>query len=134
MFERITDDETGIKLDAATICFVLGWAPFIVAWAEYNTAFTEWLVQAYFLTVFIFVVYPRRYERNNLKRPWFWKAMLVVALVVHPVILAAIWLVDIWEKTKWHEATTMLTVTLVALAIEAPLLYKIVGSFRPEGG
>jgi len=133
MFEPITDDATGIKLDTATICFILGWAPFIIAWAEYNTAFTEWLVQAYFLTVFIFVVYPRKYQRKNLKGPWFWKAMLMVALVLHPAILAAMWFVDIWEKTKWHEATTMLTIILVALVIEALLLYKIVGFFRPQG-
>jgi hypothetical protein len=130
MFESIKTDETGIKLDAATICFILGWLPFIVAWGEYNTAFTEWLVQTYFLTVFIFIVYPRIYERKNLKRLWFWKAMLLVAFVVHPTILTAMWFVDLWEKTKWHEATTMLTIIIIASAFETPLLYKIVDFFR----
>ncbi len=133
MFESIRSDGTGITLDAATICFILGWLPFIVAWAVYNTAFTEWLVQVYFLTVFVFIVYPRKYERKNLKRLWFWKAMLVVALVLHPAIVVAVWFLDIWEKTKWHEATTMLIMIIAASVVEFPLLDKIVNCFRPVG-
>ena len=133
MFESIEPDDDGIGLNVATVCFVLGWLPFIIAWGKYNTAFTEWLVQTYFLTVFVLIVYPGQSERKNLKRLWLWKAMLVVALVLHPAILAALWFVDKWEKTKWHEARTMLTLILLAAVIEFPLLYKIVDFFRPPG-
>ena len=133
MFESIETDDDGIKFNVATVCFVLGWLPFVIAWGEYNTAFTEWLVQTYFLTVFALIVYPRQSERKNFKRLWLWKAMLVVALVLHPAILAALWFVDKWEKTKWHEARTMLTLILLAAVIEFPLLYKIVDFFRPPG-
>jgi len=131
MFESIRTDDNGIRPDAVTICLIVAWLPFIVAWGKYNTAFTGWLVQAYLLTVFMFIVYPRKYERRNLRRLWFWKAMLVVAFPVHPVILAAMWFIDVWEKTEWHEATTMLIIMVVASMIEAPLLYKIVDFFRP---
>ena len=131
MFECIDTDDNGIRLDAATICFVLGWLPFIIAWGEYNTAFTEWLVQVYFLTVFVFINYPRQYQKKNLMRVWFWKAMLVVALVVHPAILAGMWFVDVWEKTKWHEATTMLGICAFASVAEFAILGKIISLFRP---
>jgi peptidoglycan/LPS O-acetylase OafA/YrhL len=133
MFESIEPDDDGIKFNVATVCFVLGWLPFVITWGQYNTAFTEWLVQTYFLTVFVLIVYPRQFERKNLKRLWLWKAMLVVALVLHPAILAALSFVDKWEKTKWHEARTMLTLILLAGVIEFPLLYKIVDFFRPPG-
>jgi len=130
MFENINRDD-GIELDAASICFVLGWLPFVIAWGEYNTAFTEWLVQTYFITVMVFINYPRQYERKNLRRMWFWKAMLLVALVPHPVILAGMWFVDVSTKTKWHEAATMLSVCAVASILEFVVLNKIVNYFRP---
>jgi cyanate permease len=133
MFEFINDDDDGIGLNAPTICFVLGWLPFIIAWAEYNTVLTEWLVQVYFLTILIFIVYPTKYARKNVRQRWFWKAMLAVALVLHPVILVGMWFVDAWEKTKWHEATTMLSTALAALIVEALLLYKIVAFLSPVG-
>jgi hypothetical protein len=40
--------------------------------------------------------------------------------------------VDVSTKTQWHEATTMLSIAFVAILIEAPILYKIVGLFRPD--
>jgi len=131
MFDYIKTEDDGIELNAATICFVVGWLPFILAWLEYNTAFTQWLVQAYFLTIFLFVVYPIKYERRNVRRPWLWKAMLVVAFPIHPAILAAMWLFDLWTKTQWHAARTMLAIVLAAGMIEFPLVYKIVNFFRP---
>lgn len=133
MFEYINKDDDGITLDAATICFVLGWVPFIIAWLVYNTAFTEWLVQVYFLTVFVFINYPRHYQKKNLKRMWFWKAMLIVAFVVHPAILAGMWYVDLWEKTQWHEATTMLSICALASVLEFVILDRIISHFQPAG-
>ena len=50
---------------------------------------------------------------------------------VHLPIITTMWFVDVWEKTEWHEATTMLGIMLVALVIEASPLYKIVAFFRP---
>jgi len=130
MFENINDND-GIELDAVNICLLLGWVPFVIAWGLYNTAFTEWLVQTYFLTAMVFINYPRWYEKKNLGRSWFWKAMLLVAVVLHPAILAGMWLVDVSTKTKWHEAATMLSVCAVAGILEFPLLNKIVDYLRP---
>jgi len=130
MFENINGND-GIELDALNICLLLGWVPFVIAWGHYNTAFTEWLVQTYFVTVMVFVNYPRWYEKRNLRRFWFWKAMLLVAVVLHPAILVAMWVVDVSTKTKWHEAATMLSVCAVAGIVEFPLLNKIVDYLRP---
>ena len=131
MFDYIKSEDDGSQLDAETIWFILGWLPFILAWGKYNTVFTEWLVQIYCRTGLGCIVYPRPYERKNIKRLWFWKAMMVVAFLLHPAIPACMWFVDIWEKTKWHEATTMVTMGLVALVIESSFVYKIVDFFRP---
>jgi hypothetical protein len=132
MFGYISPDNRGIDLDAPAICFVVGWTPFLIAWVEYNTAFTEFLVQAYFLTIFLFVVYPRKYERRNIKQLWFWKAMLVGAFPLHSVTLAAMWLFDVWDKPKWGSGRTVLGIVVVAVMIEGPLVSKIVNFFRPE--
>ena len=129
MFEKINSDN-GIELDAASICFVFGWIPFVIAWGYYNTAFTEWLVQTYFITVMVFINYPRQYQRKNLRKMWFWKAIMLGALVLHPVVLAGMWFVDVSTKTKWHEATTMLSVCAVAGILEFVVLNKIVKYFR----
>jgi hypothetical protein len=131
MFDYIKRDDDEIEFNAPTICFIVGWLPFIIAWVEYNTAFTEFLVQAYFLTIFLFVVYPRKFERGNIRQVWFWKAMSVVALSVHPAILAAMYLFDVWTKTQWHAAKTMTTIVILASVIEFPLAQKIVNFFRP---
>jgi hypothetical protein len=132
MFELLDDDDDGIGFNVPTICFALGWLPFIIAWGKYNTVLTEWLVQVYLLTAVIFVIYPWQYERKNLKQRWFLKAMVVVALTLHPAILVSVWFVDAWEKTRWHEVTTMEAIELAAMVVEGPLLYKIIGFFRPE--
>jgi hypothetical protein len=130
MFEQIEGDD-GIELDAATICFCLGWAPFVIAWVKYNTVFTEWLVQAYFMTVMVLINYPRVYERKNLRKRWFWKAMLCVAILLHPLVLAAMWFGDALSKTKWHDAATMLVSLSAAIIIEFAILGKVVSHFRP---
>jgi magnesium-transporting ATPase (P-type) len=130
MFENINDNH-GIELDAVNICLLLGWIPFVIPWGLYNTAFTEWLVQTYFLTAMVFINYPRWYEKKNLGKSWFWKAMLFVAVVLHPAILAGMWLVDVSTRTKWHQAATMLSVCAVAGIVELPLLNRILDYFRP---
>ncbi len=130
MFEQLNSDN-GITLDAATIFFILGWLPFIIAWGEYNTVLTEWLLQCYFVTIMVFINYPRHYERKNLRKLWFWKAMLVGLAVLHPAILAGMWFVDVSTKTKWHEGGTVLAVCAVALVVEFSFLYKIIKFFRP---
>jgi hypothetical protein len=131
MFEQTENGNDGISVDAATICFVLGWLPFIIVWGIYNTAFTEWLVQTYFITVMILINYPRRYERKNFSKRWFWKAMLLVAVVVHPAVLTAMWFVDVSTKTRWHESATVLSICAVTVILEFVILHGILRFFRP---
>jgi magnesium-transporting ATPase (P-type) len=109
----------------------LGWVPFVIALGHYNTAFTEWLVQAYFITFSVFINYPRWYEKRNLRKSWFWKAMLLVALVPHPAILAVMWFVDVSTKTKWHATASMLAICAMAGVLDFVMLNKIVDHFRP---
>jgi hypothetical protein len=130
MFENINDND-GIEFDAVNICLFLGWVPFVIAHGHYNTAFTEWLVQAYFLTFMVFINYPRWYEKRNLNKAWLWKALAVTALVLHPAILTGMWLVDVWTKTQWHDAATMLSVCAAGVILEGPILNKIFNYFRP---
>jgi magnesium-transporting ATPase (P-type) len=130
MFENISNNDD-LELDAVNICLFLGWVPFVIAWGQYNTAFTEWLVQTYFITFSVFINYPRWYEKKNLKKLWFWKAMLFVGLVPHPAILAGMWIVDVSTKTKWHAAATMLAICTVAVVLEFVILNKILDHFRP---
>jgi magnesium-transporting ATPase (P-type) len=131
MFENINGND-GLELDAVNICLFLGCVPFVIAWGHYNTAFTEWLFQTYFNTFMIFINYPRWYEKRNLRKPWFWKAMLLVALVLHPAILAGMWFVDVSTKTNWHDAATMLAIGAIAVVLELVILNKIVDHFRPH--
>ena len=130
MFENINGND-GLELDAVNICLFLGCVPFVIAWGHYNTAFTEWLFQTYFNTFMIFINYPRWYEKRNLRKPWFWKAMLLVALVLHPAILVGMWFVDVSTKTKWHDSATMLAIGAIACVLELVILNKIVDHFRP---
>ena len=130
MFEDI-DRNDELEVDAINVCLFLGWVPFVIAWAHYNTAFTEWLVQTYFITFSVFINYPRWYEKRNLRKLWFWKAMVLVGLVLHPAILAAMWVVDASTKTQWHAAATMIFICTMAIILEFSILGKIFGYFRP---
>ena len=130
MFEKINEND-GLELDAVNICWFLGCVPFVIAWGHYNTAFTEWLFQTYFNTFMIFINYPRWYEKRNLRKPWFWKAMLLAAVVLHPMILAVMWLVDVSTKTEWHDTATVLAVGALAVVLELVILNRVVSYFRP---
>jgi peptidoglycan/LPS O-acetylase OafA/YrhL len=130
MFEKINDND-GLELDAVNICLFLGCVPFVIAWGHYNTAFTEWLFQTYFNTFMIFINYPRWYEKKNLRRSWFWRAMALVAVTLHPAILAGMWFVDVSTKTEWHDTATVLAVGAVAVVVELVIFNKIVNYFRP---
>ena len=135
MFEDINgNDNDEFKFDAVNICLLVGWAPFVIAWGEYNSAFTEWLVQAYFLTFMVFINFPRWYEKRNLNKSWFWRALALTFGVVHPVILAGMLLVDVWTKTEWHEGATVLSICAVGAILELAVFNKILNYFRPETG
>ncbi len=131
MFEQIKSGDDGISFDAPTICFALGWLPFIIAWAVYNTAFTEWLVQTYFITIMVFINYPRWYERKNLAKAWFWKGMSVAFIAIHPVILSLMWLADLSTKSQWHDSATMTSICAITGILEFAILDRILNFFRP---
>jgi len=130
MFEN-SDRDDELELDAVEICLFLGCIPFVIAWGHYNTVFTEWLFQTYFNSYLVFVSYPRQYQRRNLRRLWFWKAMVLVALVLHPAVLAAMWFIDASTKTKWHASATVIFIATMAMIVEFVALNKIVKYFRP---
>jgi peptidoglycan/LPS O-acetylase OafA/YrhL len=130
MFEKINDND-GLELDAVNICLFLGRVPFVIAWGHYNTASTEWLFQTYFNTFMIFINYPRWYEKRNFRKLWFWKAMLLAAVVLHPTILAGMWFVDVSTKTEWHDTATVLSVGAVAGVLEVVILNRFFNYFRP---
>jgi hypothetical protein len=132
MFDYLKANDDGIRLDAVMICFCLGCVPLVIAWGQYNTAFTEWLLQTYFMSFMVFIDYPRRYQRRNLRRAWFWKAMLLAAIVLHPAILAGMWFVDVSTKTKWHDTATIVSICVMASILEFAVLAKIVSYFRPK--
>jgi len=131
MFEQIKSGDSGISLDTPTICLIIGWVPFIIAWGHYNTAFTEWLVQAYFITGMLFINYPRHYERKSLGKAWFRKAILLAFVLPHPAILSLMWFIDVAAKSKWREAATMMSVCAVTFVLDGVVLLKIVKFFRP---
>lgn len=131
MFEQIKNGDDGISLDAPTVCFVLAWIPFIIAWAYYNTVLSEWLVQTYFITIMLFINYPRQYARKSLSKAWFRKAMILSFVVMHPAILSLMWFVDVSTKTQWHASRTMLSICAVSFILEATLLLRIVKAFQP---
>jgi hypothetical protein len=130
MFESISDNDD-LELDAVNICLFLGCVPFVIAWGHYNTVFTEWLFQTYFNSFMIFINYPRWYEKRNLRKLWFWKAMLLVALLLHPAILAGMWFVDVSTKTEWHDSASALSVAAVAIVLELLILNRIFDYLRP---
>jgi hypothetical protein len=50
----------------------------------------------------VFINLRRWYEKKKLRKLWFWKAMLEVALVLHPAITS---LAALWQLSNFTAAT-----------------------------
>jgi hypothetical protein len=77
-------------------------------------------------------VYPLKFEQSSVRKRWFWKWMLLGGIALHPLILGAMWFVDVATKSGWHAAATMLTICAGGTAFEGIVLSGIINHFRPE--
>jgi hypothetical protein len=128
MFEYINR-----KRDPVAVAFYCGLVPFGLFWIMRQSLIAGFALQAYLLTVIVFVFYPFEMQAHNIKQRWFWKRMLVVGAVVHVLVLAGLWSLDANFQIFVTGTGTVFFVGFVAGVIEMIAVGEMVDRSRPEG-
>src|SRR5690348_3511630 len=80
-----------IKTNPVRSFFYIGSVPFGVLWVHHNSRQTAFALQAYLVTAFVFVYEPFRNEKLNVRKRWYWKAMIIGGIIMHPALMLALW-------------------------------------------
>ena len=120
-----------IKANPVSAFFYGGAIPFGALWIAHNSVRTAFALQAYCVTTLVFLDDPFRTEKENVKKWWFWKAMLGGGALVHPFVLAGIWSLDAGHPAVAARAIELFSIAAVAAALEVIILGLIVDRRRP---
>jgi hypothetical protein len=124
-------DYVSRKTDPKQIAFYCGCVPFAIPWTLHNSLWTGFLLEAYLISVTVFVFLPFDFEEQNTKQRWFWKAMLRFGAVVHPLFLGGLCLLDATYAAFVTGTGTIVFMAIVVGAIESVILSRIVSQHRP---
>ncbi len=121
------------KKDPIAVVFYCGLIPFGLFWVLRRSLIAGFALQTYLITVVVFVFYPFEMQAHNIKQWWFWKRMLGVGVVIHTLLLAGLWLLDVNFRIFVTGTGTVFFVGFVAGVIEMIALGEMVDRSRPEG-
>lgn len=126
MFEDVVQ-----KRDPITVIFYCGLAPFALAWWIHNSLTTGFLLEAYLISIAVFVIGPFEVRKQDSKERWFWNTMLRAGAVTHPLLLVGLWFLDATHPTFVAGTGTIFLVAFVVSMAETVLLGETVKRFRP---
>ncbi len=89
MFEYIKQ-----KRDPVAIIFYCGLIPFGSFWVIWRSLIAGFALQAYVITVIVFVFYPFEMKSLSLRQWFFWKQLLQVGITAHLIFLTGLWFLD----------------------------------------
>src|SRR6266700_6404786 len=127
MFEYINR-----KRDPVTVAIYCGGVPFAIAWVLHNSIGTAFALEAYLVTMEVFVINPFELQSENVKQRWFWRGTLLGGAVVHPLVLGGIWFLDSNNPAFIKGGGTLFFVAIMVGALEIVTLNSIANRFRPE--
>jgi len=141
MFERLNEKNTFLESLEALIYLIkenpvrsiiyCGAIPFGWFWIRHDSMISTFALQAYFVTTFVFVYEPFRNKKPDVTKWWFWKAMLMGGIPIHPLFLVGMWHLDgIFSSFVISGATLFLVVFVVAV-LEFIILSNFVNRFLP---
>jgi len=120
-----------IKANPASAIFYCGAAPFSVIWILRNSLPTAFALQAYLVTVGVFIDGPFRTQKQIVNQRWFWKGMLIGGIIVHPLFLIGIWYLDNTYPSFVVGTATLFLLVFITSVIESIIMGKMVDRFRP---
>lgn len=120
------------KRDPIATAFYCGSAPFGLLWVLYQAVWTAFLLQAYVITMAVFVLDPFDARPQRAKQRGFWRAMLLSGVIVHPALLFGLWYLDSAHPNLVEGWVTLFTVAFVIAVVELVVLGEIVDRLRPS--
>jgi hypothetical protein len=82
------------KRDPVAVIFYCGLIQFGLFWVIRRSFIAGFVLQAYVITIIVFVFYPFEMKVQNLKQWSFWKRMLQVGVSAHLLLLTGLWFLD----------------------------------------
>jgi hypothetical protein len=141
MFERLNEKNTFIESLEALVYLIrenpvrsiiyCGALPFAVLWIRRNSMFNGFALQAYFVTTFVFAYEPFRNEKREVKRWWFWKAMLMGGIPIHTLFLGGMWYLDRTYGSFVISGATLFSLVFATAVLESIVLGNFVKRFLP---
>lgn len=110
----------------------LGAIPFAALWIAHNSFWRGFALQLYFITTFVFAYYPFRKEKEDAKKWWYWKAMLVGGILIHPALMLALWNLDGAHPDLVTGAGGLFGITFLVAVLESIMIGSIVNRYRPK--
>jgi hypothetical protein len=127
-------DYVNTKRDTIAIIVYCTGAPFGIYWAFWRTPTAGFAMQAYLLTVIVFMLDPFQMQKEKVKQWRFWKAMLSGGAIVHPLFLAGLWHLDMTHPVFVTGTGTVFFVGIATGIVEMIVLSEIVERvFLPKG-
>jgi hypothetical protein len=120
MFEYINQ-----KRDPVAIIFYCGLIPFGLFWVIRRSLITGFALQAYVITIIVFVFYPFEMKVQNIKQWLFWKRMLQVGAPAHLLLLTGLWFLDATYHVFVTGTGTVFLTAFVAGVIETVAVGEI---------
>jgi hypothetical protein len=121
-----------IKTNPVRSLFYIGSVPFGILWVRHNSRPTAFALQAYLITVFVFAYEPFRNEKQNVKKRWFWKAILIGGILMHPALMLALWNLDGAHPSLVTGGGGVFGVTFLVAVLESIMIGSIVNRYRPK--
>ena len=120
------------KRDPFAIAFYCGAAPFGLLWVLHHAVWTAFLLQAYLITMLVFVLDPFEARPKRARQQGFWTIMLLSGVIVHPTLLFGLWYIDSAYPNLVEGWVALFTVAFVIAVIELVVLGEIVDRLRPS--
>jgi hypothetical protein len=116
----------------------LGGIPFSIPWILHpwylfhSSLWTGFVMQVYWITAFVFVLRPFDTERANIKKRWFWKAMLTQGALLHLLFMGGLLFLDAKFPLFIGGTGTVFLMVVVVAGVEATHMKSIVDRSRPN--
>lgn len=122
-----------LRANPALALVYLGLVPFAILWILHNSLWTGFAMQLYLVTAFVFVLEPFAHEKPNLRKRWFWKAMLTRGAPIHLLFMGGLWCLDARYPIFVTGTGTVFFMLIVVGGVEATQVSLIVDRSRPKG-